>query len=61
MTLKISQEERDERIRTTNFARGNVQLEGFKLDAEMERIIEQYVNGEITADEQMRFVFSTIR
>ncbi len=52
------QAERQERV---DFARGNVQLEGFVLDAGTEHICERYVRGEIDGDEVIDLVLSSIQ
>lgn len=57
----ITANEQVERQQRVDFARGNVQLEGFILDAETEHIIERYVRGEISADEQMLLILSSIQ
>jgi uncharacterized membrane protein len=52
--------ERSERQQRVDFARGNIQLEGFNLDAATESIIERYVKGEIDGDELIQLSLSSI-
>ncbi len=53
--------EQAERQQRVDFARGNVQLEEFTLDAEMECLIERYVKGEIDGDELVQLSLSSIQ
>lgn len=53
-------DERAECQQRVDFARGNVQLEGFTLDAETECLIERYVTGEIDGDELIKLSLSSI-
>lgn len=57
----ITTNEQAERRQRVDFAKGNVQLEGFALDAETERIIERYVSGEIDGDELIQLSLSSIQ
>ncbi len=61
MQRLISENEQAERQQRVDFAKGNIQLEGLTLDAETEKIVQKYIIGEITADEQMSLMFSFIR
>lgn len=60
MMVYIAASEQAERQQRVDFARGNVQLEGYALDAETERIIERYVSGEIDGDELIQLSLSSI-
>jgi len=54
-------DEKTERQQRVDFAKGNVQLEGFTLDAETECLIERYVTGEIDGDELIQLSLSSIQ
>jgi uncharacterized membrane protein len=54
-------DEKAERQQRVDFARGNIQLEGFTLDAESERLMERYVKGEIDGDELVALSLSSIQ
>lgn len=56
----ITANEQVERQQRVDFAKGNVQLEGFALDAEAELIIERYVQGEIDGDEMIGQMLASI-
>jgi hypothetical protein len=47
----ISAEESARRKAAIDYARGSVRLEGFVLDAEVERLNQRYITGEISGDE----------
>ncbi len=57
----ISENERAKRQQRVDFAKGNVELEGFKIDDETKQISEKYINGEITGDEHVELIFARIR
>lgn len=61
MMKSITANEQAERQQRVDFARGNVQLEEFILDAETEHIIERYVKGEIDGDEMIQLSLSSIQ
>jgi len=54
-------DEKTERQQRVDFARGNVQLEGFTLDAETEHLLERYTKGEIDGDELVELSLSSIQ
>jgi len=47
----ISEEERAQRKREVDFARGSVRYEGVILGDEIEALCQQYINGELTSEE----------
>lgn len=61
MMKSITANEQAERQQRVNFARGNVQLEGFTLDAESECLIERYIKGEIDGEELVELSLSSIQ
>ncbi|MFA9440833.1 antitoxin VbhA family protein [Uliginosibacterium sp. sgz301328] len=50
----ISETERLRRKDAINFARGSVRLEGCILDAEIERLNDAFINGDLTTEEHSR-------
>ncbi|WP_010189129.1 antitoxin VbhA family protein [Sphingomonas sp. PAMC 26605] len=48
---EISPEDRAERQRAVDFARGSVRYEGFVLSPEVEEIAARHIDGELTVDE----------
>lgn len=48
---QISAQERAERKKAIDFARGSVRFEGFILSAEVEEINRRFIGGELTWDE----------
>lgn len=61
MMKSITINEQAERQQRVDFARGNVQLEGFTLDAETECLFERYIKGEIDGDELVKLSLSSIQ
>lgn len=57
----ISENEHAKRQQRVDFARGNIELEGFTLDDETKQISEKYINGEISGDEHMELIISSLR
>jgi len=53
-------DEQFERQQRVDFARGNVQLEGFTSDAESELLLERYIKGEVDGDELVELTLSSI-
>lgn len=49
----IDAQERERRQKAIDFARASVELEGFKLSAEVEAINQQYIDGDISGDEHV--------
>lgn len=57
----ISDEERAERQRAVDFARGSTQLSGGELDPEVEALNARYVAGELSGDEHVAAVIAHAR
>lgn len=58
---EISHEERAERQRAIDFARGSTQLSGGELDPEVEALNARYIAGELSGDEHVAAVIAHAR
>lgn len=58
---ELSDEERTERQRAVDFARGSTQLSGGELDPEVEALNARYVAGEMSGDEHVAAVIAHAR
>lgn len=56
----ISKEERAWRQASVAAARGSVRLEGFVLDADIKRISQRYIDGELSGDEHVAAVRAAV-
>lgn len=54
--MTITEEEKQRRQEACDYARASVELEGFVLPEEDEKIYTRYINGEITSEERGRLV-----
>lgn len=55
---ELSDEERTERQRVVDFARGSVQLSGGELDPVVEALNARYIAGEMSGDEHVAAVIA---
>ena len=56
----ISEEEREWRKASVAAARGSVRLEGFVLEADIERISQRYIDGELSGDEHVAAIRAAV-
>lgn len=58
---ELSHEERTERHRSIDFARGSIQLSGGELHSEVEALNARYIAGELSGNEHVKAVIAHAR